>query len=68
MKITRIIARETGCAEQHKPIMIELRPRDLILWLKGTRKKFSVSYSGIYWMAAKAEADRARAEKRRRTA
>ncbi len=64
MKVTRIIERETDCKERGLPIMIEVHARELVVRLKGQRQRYSVSYAGIYWMGAKAEAERARKEGR----
>ena len=63
MKINRVIVRETDCLERGSPIMIEVHPRELVLRLKGQRRRYSVSYAGILWTAAQAEADRARKDK-----
>jgi hypothetical protein len=63
MKITRVITRETDCLERGVPIVIEVHSRELVLRLKGERTRYSISYAGMYWAAARAAAERERMEK-----
>lgn len=63
MKITRVVTRETDCLERGVPIVIEIHPRELVLRLKGQRQRYAFSYSGIFWAAAKAEAEHLRTER-----
>ena len=66
MKITRVLRRETDCTERGVPIMAEIHPRELVLWIKGERKKYSLSYAALYWSAARREAEAAREAGRKR--
>jgi hypothetical protein len=64
MKITRTIVRETDCLERGNPVMIEIGPRELTLRLKGQRRRYRMSYSGILWAAVRIEAEQAQRDKR----
>lgn len=64
MKVSTVITRETAGMERGRPIMIEVHAGHLVLRLKGTRKRYALSYEGIFWAAAKAEAEHMRRERR----
>ncbi len=66
MKITRVLKRETAAVERGEPLMIEIAPRAITIWRKGTREKYSLTYSSLFLAAAQAEADRQRIEKAKR--
>lgn len=63
-RITRPVRRETNARERGRNVVIELHPEYAVVRLKGQRTRYCISYEGIYWAAAKAEAERQKREKR----
>jgi hypothetical protein len=51
-----------------REVVIEAQPYTALIRLKGTRQRFEVSWAGIYNLAAKIAADRARTERKQRKA
>lgn len=47
----------------YRAVVIEAEPRTCIIRLKGTRKRYSVSWAAVHDFAAKQEADALRREK-----
>jgi hypothetical protein len=56
-RIERRIVRETAISDRGRPLVIELHPGGLIVRLKGTRKRWPISYESIHRLAVKVAAD-----------
>lgn len=50
----------------HRPVLVEAHPLHATVRLKGTRSSYDISWSAVWSMAVKAEAERVRREKRKR--
>ncbi len=50
------IVRETAIAYRGRPIVVELHPKYIRLWPKGTTRSVNVSYEGLYENALLREA------------
>jgi hypothetical protein len=57
---------ETSDLVRGRAVMVDVTPYTATLRLKGQRKGLEISWAGIYWQAAKLEADRRRAERQAR--
>ena len=56
-KLVKSVTRETRAVVSGRPVVVELRPPDMIvLKLKGTRKRLVLSVLGAFHTAAKIEA------------
>lgn len=65
---TRLMVTTGGEIRQrgkYRPVVIELKPDVMFVRLLGTRTAFPISYEDVYQTAAKREADRVRAAKKK---
>ena len=60
VKFGRTIVRETAASERGRALLIELHPAFLVIRLKGTRQRWALSYTSIFWCAVKAAAEKER--------
>lgn len=47
----------------HRKIIIQAHERHAVVWLKGTRKRFTYTWEGLYHQSARAEAEKLRRDK-----
>lgn len=58
------VVRESYSSIRGRSICISVHPTWVEVWLKGTRKKFQLDDVALYQIAAKAEAEKERRDKR----
>lgn len=63
-KLTFETASEVRYRRQDRALIIEAEPTHVVIRLKGTRQRLSLSWDGIYAYAALKAADKVRAEKK----
>jgi hypothetical protein len=57
---------EVASSARGRALIIEAKPYVAVLREKGRRMRYEIPWDAIYWLAAKAAADQARAARRKR--
>lgn len=65
-KLGKPVVRETALSVfecgRERPVMVELQPRVMRIWLKGSRQVHELTYDGLWWRSVGIEVEKGRAK------